>query len=279
MFKKRKLTLQDGKKIVNFLNVRKDMDEKEKTNELICYTITLLYNKEITEIEENKKKDVIKEALDEANAAIDRYLKIQKSKKDNNRIFITIGNKEYKSNVLNIKLFYEINDKMLLGEDVENIAEDVLYKLFSGVINFEKIQDIKDNDYIMYEIIIEDVCNLIYKTLTTAMKITSYSNPLKQNNDFFKKNKMNELSEKIDNCLNDYKTDIYSIMLENYNIMPEQVNKEDAVTILELINSIKAAQIKRDIKEEIEKIKNNSELSQQTKIEALENYLEILGGE
>ena len=61
--------------------------------------------------------------------------------------------------------------------------------------------------------------------------------------------------------------------------MPEQVNKEDAVTILELINSIKAAQIKRDIKEEIQKIQNNSELSKETKIEVLEHYLEILGGE
>ena len=279
MFKKRKLTLQDGKKIVNFLNVRKDMEEEEKTNELIYYTIKLLYNKEFTEIEDNNKRKIIKEALDEANAAIDRYLKIQNSKKDNNNIFITIGNKEYKSNVLNIKLFYEINDKMLLGEDVEKIAEDVLLKLFSGVLSFEKILDIKENDFLMYEIIIEDVCNLIYKTLTTAMKITSYTNPLKQNDDFFKNNKMKQLSDKIENCLTDYRTDIYSIMLENYNIMPEQVNKEDAVTILELINSIKAAQIKREIKEEIEKIKNNSELSQETKLETLENYLEMLGGE
>jgi hypothetical protein len=90
---------------------------------------------------------------------------------------------------------------------------------------------------------------------------------------------MKQLSDKIENCLTDYRTDIYSIMLENYNIMPEQVNKEDAVTILELINSIKAAQIKREIKEEIEKIKNNSELSQETKLETLENYLEMLGGE
>ena len=68
-------------------------------------------------------------------------------------------------------------------------------------------------------------------------------------------------------------------MLENYSILPEQVNKESAVTILELINSLKASQIKREIKEEIEKIKKNSELSNDTKLEVLEQYLIELGGE
>ena len=41
MFKKKKLTIQDSKKIINFLNVRKDMEEDEKTTELIYYTIKL----------------------------------------------------------------------------------------------------------------------------------------------------------------------------------------------------------------------------------------------
>ena len=110
------------------------------------------------------------------------------------------------------------------------------------------------------------------------MKITEYKNPLKQNQ-FIAKNKFNELSVKIDKCLDTYNTDIYSIMLENYSILPEQVNKESAVTILELINSLKASQIKREIKEEIEKIKKNSELSNDTKLEVLEQYLIELGGE
>ena len=56
MFKKKKLTIQDSKKIINFLNVRKDMEDDEKTTELIYYTIKLLYNKEFDEIEEEKRK-------------------------------------------------------------------------------------------------------------------------------------------------------------------------------------------------------------------------------
>lgn len=278
MFKKKKLTIQDSKKIINFLNVRKDMEDDEKTTELIYYTIKLLYNKEFDEIEEEKRKDVIKEALFEANAAIGKYLKMQERKKENDYVFISIKNKEYKSNPLNIKLFYEINNKMVNGEDVFKIAEYVLLKLFNGIISYEKIEEIKENDYLYYEIIIEDVSALIYKTLSAAMKITEYKNPLKQNQ-FIAKNKFNELSEKIDKCLDTYNTDIYSIMLENYSILPEQVNKESAVTILELINSLKASQIKREIKEEIEKIKKNPELSNDTKLEVLEQYLIELGGE
>ena len=274
----KKLSMQDTKKIINFLNVRKDMDEKEKTMELICYGIKLLYDKELHEIEENKRDKIIDETLSEIDKAIGRYLKMQEVKRENDYIYLTIGNKEYKSKPINIKIFYEINDKMLAGDDVFKIAEYTLYRIFNGIISFEKLEDIKENDYLYYEIIIDDVSNLIYKTINAAMEITKYENPLKKNEIVFK-NRLNDLSERIEKQLDNYKTDVYTIMMENYSILPEQVNQESAVTILELINNLKASQIRREIKEEIEKVKKNSELSSETKLEVLEQYLIELGGE
>ena len=274
----KKLSMQDTKKIINFLNVRKDMEEKEKTMELICYSVKLLYDKELHEIEPEKREKIIQETLKEVDRALGKYLKMQAVKKENDYIYLTIGNKEYKSNPINIKIFYEINDKMLAGEDVFNIAEYTLYRIFNGIVSFEKLEDIKENDYLYYEIIIDDVSNLIYKTVDAAMKITKYENPLKKNEIVFK-NRLNDLSERIEKQLDNYKTDIYSIMMENYSILPEQVNQESAVTILELINNLKASQIRKEIKEEIDKVKNNSELSSETKLEVLEQYLIELGGE
>lgn len=109
------------------------------------------------------------------------------------------------------------------------------------------------------------------------MKITSYKNPLEEEEK--ESGKIGEISKKIDNVLSTYETDIYSIMLQNFSIMPEQVNKETAITILNLINSLKASQIKKEIKDEINKIKNNSQLAYSTKLEALEAYLLELGGD
>lgn len=273
-----KLTIQDTKKILNFLDIRKDEPEDERIMELIVYAVKLLYKKEFHEIEANKRDKIMKDTLKEIDRAIAKYLKIQDSKKNNDFVYITINNKEYQSKPLNIKLFYEINDMMLAGEDVFKISEYILKKLFSGIISIEKIEDVKENDYISYEIIIDDVSSLIYKTIEEAMKITKVKNPLKDERQKFY-GKINEISMKIDEKLETYESDIYSIMLENYNKMPSEVDSESAITILKLINSLKTNQIKREIKEEIDKIKKNSELSQETKIEVLEQYLIQLGGD
>ena len=277
IFKKRKLTLQDGKKLINFLNVRENEEEDERMTELIDYAIKLIYNKNLSDFEDGKKQEIIGKTLDEVNYIIDKYTKTQEAKKENNFLYIYFKNKEYKSNPLNISIFYKINDKMITGEKIEDIIEYTLIKLFDGVLSYDKLEELKEEDYITYEILCEDCANLIYKTLEAAMKITSYKNPLEEEEK--EGGKIGEISKKIDNVLNTYETDIYSIMLQNFSIMPEQVNKETAITILNLINSLKASQIKKEIKDEINKIKNNSQLAYSTKLEALEAYLLELGGD
>lgn len=279
MFNK-KFTIQETKKLVNFMDaLNDDIDSNDdKTIELICYGVELLHGKPITEFKDEERDKVMGETLKEINRAVGKYAKKQESKKNNDYVYITIDNKEYKSRPINIKLFYEINSMMLDNVKIIDIAEHVLSEIFNGILSFEKIDDIKENDYMYYEIIIDDVCNLIYKNIQAAMKITSYENPLKKDEKFFK-NKMGDLEERINKQLDKYETDIYSIMLENYSILPEQVNKESASTILNLINSLKTSQIKREIKEEIEKVKGNRDLSSQTKLEVLEQYLMELGGE
>lgn len=280
MFGKNKFSMQDTKKLINFLDVlnENESENDDKTMELICYGVELLYDKQITEFKPEERDKIMGETLTEINNAIGRYLKKQESKKNNDYVYITIDNKEFKSNPINIKIFYQINAMMLDNKKIFDIAEYVLMEIFNGILSLDKIDDIKENDYMYYEIIIDDVCNLIYKTIKAAMKITSYENPLKKDDKVFK-NKLNDLSNRIDKQLEKYETDIYSIMLENYSILPEQVNKESASSILNLINSLKTSQIKREIREEIDKVKNNKDLSSKTKLEVLEQYLIELGGE
>ena len=278
--KKPKFDLRDTKKIINFIEVREDMDSEEKTSELIAYGIDLLYHKSITDFPEEEQKNVIQDTLTAINKAIDKYFKQQKAKREDDYIYIELNNNVYKSHPINIKLFYYINERMVNGDNVFRIAEDVLKRIFNGILPMETLDEIKDNDYIYYEILIDDVSNLIYKTLTAAMKINNYKNPLEENKDKFTgSGKINEIIKEIDKKLDAYESDIYSIMLEGYNIMPNDVNKETAITILELLNSLKASQIRRDIKEEIDKISKSNDLSKETKIEALEQYLMELEGD
>ena len=121
IFKKRKLTLQDGKKLINFLNVRENEEEDERMAELIDYAIKLIYNKNLSDFEDGKKQEIIGKTLDEVNYIIDKYTKTQEAKKENNFLYIYFKNKEYKSNPLNISIFYKINQKMITEHKIENI--------------------------------------------------------------------------------------------------------------------------------------------------------------
>lgn len=271
-----KFTLQDAKKLVNFIDVRRDMEEEDKTSELIAYGIELLYNKSISDFPAEERQKIIEDTVIEINKAMGKYVKTQQLKKDNDFVYIIIDDKRYKSNPFNIKMFYYVNDLLVKNEKVFNIAEDILRKLFQGIISMEDIEDIKENDYLYYEILIDDVSNLIFKTITTAMKLPNYKNPLEENKMKFK-NQINDLMEEIDKKLDNYETDIYSIMLENFNIMPSQVDKENAITILELLNSLRASQIRKAIKDEIDEVARNNELNKDMKIEALEQYLMEIG--
>ena len=125
------------------------------------------------------------------------------------------------------------------------MGEEVLLMLFSNILLAEDFEEIKVEDPIYYEIIIDDVIALILKELKEISGIKRVKKPYEEP----EKKRLIELKETEEESL-------YSLFLENYNIMPEDLNKNRAVDILKTLSTISNRAVVRDMEKVINDIKD-----------------------
>lgn len=245
MFKK--YSIKEMQLIYNIVSsVSGNFEDEDNINFLITQSLHILgKDKEDLENMSNNEKIKFKtNILEEINRIMEKYLKFKTKKMENDRIYLTYENKDYISSYINIKAYFFINKNVQKLSKFE-LSERVLDLIFEGVLPIDCLDDIKDNDPIYWEILIDDTYNLILKTLTDIMNIETYHRP-----DCIKKN-----NEKIFGDLEeDEEMSLYSSFLENYNLTPKQVNDSKASDILASLSVMSNRQIIKEIEEKANEI-------------------------
>lgn len=248
MFKK--YSIKEMQLIFNIVaSINGDFNDEDNVNFLIIQAMPILgKDKEDLKNMNNDEKIKFKTSiLEEINKIMEKYLKFKTKKMENDRIYLSYNRKDYISSFINIKTYFFINKNVSKINKFE-LSERVLEMIFEGVLDIESLDDIKENDPIYWEILIEDTYNLILKTLNDIMNIETYKRP-----DCIKKNNVKLLGQ----IEEDEEYGLYSSFLENYNLTPKQVNDGKASDILASLSIISNRQIIRDIENEANEIKGD----------------------
>jgi hypothetical protein len=234
MFKKT-YSLKQTKEIINFFEVNKNEDDFHLDLVLYCLKFEEIDFDNITE--DNKKKLIV-DVSKKINNSLEKYNSIIQASTKSGRIFLTIDGKDYKSSYINVEIYLNIVKMFMETLDPEknvtldDIIEYTLLSIFSDIIHPSKIYDLKEDDPLYYEIVMEEVTNLILKTKTDCDSIETISNPFK-------------LNDKLEIEL--YEKDIYSQLLEGFNLLPSSINNEKVFNIFNMLNNLKLNSIEKDI--------------------------------
>lgn len=245
MFKK--YSIKEMQLIYNIVSsISGDFNDEDNINFLIAQAMPIL-KKDKEDLKNMSDEEKIKfktSILEEINKIMEKYLKFKTKKMENDRIYLSYDNKNYISSFVNIKTYFFINRNVSKMNRFE-LSEKVLELIFEGILDIESLDDIKENDPIYWEILIEDTYNLILKTLNDIMNIETYHRPdcIKKNNEKL----LGDLEE-------DEEMSIYSSFLENYNLTPKQVNDSKASDILASLSIMSNRQIIKDIEEKANEI-------------------------
>jgi hypothetical protein len=132
----------------------------------------------------------------------------------------------------------------LKNDDIDILIEKTIYALFRDILNPDILTDIKENDYIYWEIIKDDASMIILNTIKEISEIKQIKNPVK------------EEKNSIDVSISD-EVSIYSLMLENFHLSKFEVDKNSAIAIFKMINQLSRNGIKRDIDDNIANAEKN----------------------
>lgn len=238
----KKYSIKEMQLIYNIVSsISGDFNNEDNINFLIAQAIPILKKdkEDLKNMSDDEKIKFKTNILEEINKIMEKYLKFKTKKMENDRIYLSYENKNYISSFVNIKTYFFINRNVSKMNRFE-LSEKVLELIFEGILDIESLDDIKDNDPIYWEILIEDTYNLILKTLNDIMNIETYHRPdcIKKNNEKL----LGDLEE-------DEEMSIYSSFLENYNLTPKQVNDSKASDILASLSIMSNRQIIKEIEE------------------------------
>lgn len=242
MLFKRKYDRRQVRKIYNLLQTVGDISlaKDEERDFVIAQAIDILnfdknVDKKIEKMTDEEKIKLKENVIDEIVECIKLHEKYEKDRSDVDTIAISWKKKTYISNYINIDILYYIYDKIGKIELFE-LVEKVIYKVFDGICPIDVFDEIKTDDPIYYEIIIEDMSSLISKTMEESNSIKRVKGD----------NNVSLISYKPDP-----KTDLYAMFLENFNKTPDEVNKSKAVDILKTVAEVSKKQFIREAEQDI----------------------------
>ena len=242
-------SIKQCQKIQNIVKAAGDDGfDNDTIDYIIAQSIPVLYGEDYKLNFKNEEEKIVfkTKVMSDIGKVLKEYKKHREKKANNDKIFITYENKTYSSNFVNIKTYFEIN-KRISTEDIKSLVEDVLFMLYSDILPIEVFDEIKAEDPLYYEIILEDVSVLILKTLKDISTIKNIEKP-----EYLKKNNSSNLIQTKET----QEESIYAIMLESYNISPVDVNKNKAYDILKAISVISNRHIISEFEEYIKDVKD-----------------------
>lgn len=246
MFKK--YSIKQMQLIFNIVSsINGDFENENNIDFMIAQAIPVLGkdNIDLKKMTNNEKIKFKTGILDEINKIMDKYIKFKTKKMENDKVYISYDGKDYVSSYINIKTYFFINKNVSTMSQNE-LSENVLEKIFEGIIPLWILEEIKEEEPIYWEILLEDTHNLILKTLMEIMEIETLKRP-----DCIKKS--DEISE-LGEMDNDAEISLYSSFLENYNITPNQINSSKASDILNSLSIMSNRQIIRDVESYIKEL-------------------------
>lgn len=259
---RKQINLRNIKMIINFLDARQKEESTETMIDLFIYVLddNLIWENEIdiSKLDNDNKVKLQEYTYEEITELIKYFNDIKGLKENENRICIEINNNKYYSNYINIHNYISIINDMK-DTEVLDIAEKYLYNIYDGIIDKKELYNIKVYDNIYWEIIIDDMCRLIYNEITKIHNIDTVINVIEDEH-------ITINAEEWGLGHTEYEQSIYNIMLENYNKLPEEINKSEAYDILNLVNELNRKSIKTKIEDYLEKGKG------------AENYAYLEGG-
>lgn len=254
MFKR--ISIEQCQKIQNLVRVvgENGFEDEENIDFLIVQATPILYGENFKpDLSTNKKKINFKtKVMADIDETLKKYRRYKERKQNNDRIYVSFNGKTYISNYINVKTYFYINNRIseinrdeLREKFWNSLGEEVLLMLFSNILLAEDFEEIKVEDPIYYEIIIDDVISLILKELKEISGIKRVKKPYEEP----EKKKLIELKETEEESL-------YSLFLENYHIMPEDLNKNRAYDILKTLSTISNRAVVSDMEKVINDIKD-----------------------
>lgn len=276
-FNKKEQNIRDIKKIINFLNARQDESDEETLKELVIYSLDIIWkdNIDYSKLTLEQKKLLELKTMNEVTNMIRKYNELEVVKESQDRICVTIDDKDIFSNYINVEVYYYILDNLLIESNInktlrefsEEMANNVIYTIYDGIVEASKLYDIKVNDVIYWEIIIDDLTDLIMRTIDEGFKIKPCRNPL------------TELDESKQEVKNEYQNNseiIYSICLDNFNQLKSDVDRNPAVKILKQINELNRKRIRQDVDSYLERIKSSYKNNMEDFLYIKESFYNIL---
>ena len=242
----KKINIRDVKKIINRLNACKNnnMSTEDAMEDIIIYSLQFFYPKvNLTELTDKEKKKMLETTPELIFKNIEKYKKNQVVRAEQNKLYIEVGKNTYISNYINIELYYQIMNG-LKNDNIDDLIEKVIYALFKDILNPDILTNIKETDYIYWEIIKDDASMIILNTIKEISEIKQIKNPVK------------EEKNNIDISISD-EISIYSLMLENFHLSKFEVDKNSAVNIFKMINQLSRNGIKKDIDDNISNAEKN----------------------
>lgn len=243
----KKYSLEQMQKISNIVRVvGEDGFTEDNVDYMLVQAMPIIFKKEFNF--EEMPSDVINElktqALDEINNIIEKYADFKIKKNNQDRVIFEFKGNVYRSSYINAEIYFNLIKNIgILG--VEKTINSVFYEIFKDICPIDVIEELKAEQPIYFEMILEDTESLINKTISAMSELKAPKRP-----EYLKKNRLSDsLFEDSENDL----YDIYSTFLENYSITPEEVNKNKVIDMFKTLNSISRRQIAREAEDYISK--------------------------
>lgn len=243
LINKSKFTMEEMKRVINILSVHSEQNVNDMDSIITDCIPIICEELNLSKMSDEEKNEFKVEALIKINEIIESYRKYQKLRIDNDKLVITYNDKDYFSRYINLELYYEIQEK-LRSDDLKNLSDYTIFKLFDGILSSDRLMEIKSENPLYWEIITDDCELLIVKTINSIISIKQYRLPMEM--------KKSEESEVIDPRVSSY-----SSLLESYQLLPEEINKNKAVDMFNSLALIGKRQIKESIERHVDEFSRN----------------------